>query len=159
VQETVMNGKRWAGAIAGGLVAGLGITALLVAGERKSGEPSELAQLERAAAAKIGRTPPPADQLPDASEQAVVQGAHLLLSVLAGMAYAAATDDEAAIVPSGIGFGLAFYTLAHWVAGPALGLKRPEWESDGKTIAMHTLNHLVFGLAVAGGAKAATQAS
>ncbi|WP_294331023.1 hypothetical protein, partial [uncultured Sphingomonas sp.] len=77
-----MDGKRWAGAIAGGLVAGLGITALLIAGERKSGQPSELATLERAAATKIGRTPPPADQLPDTREQAVVQGAHLLLSVL-----------------------------------------------------------------------------
>jgi len=36
-----MDSRRMAGAVAGGLVAGLGITALLMAGERKSGEPSD----------------------------------------------------------------------------------------------------------------------
>ena len=53
---------------------------------------------------------------------------------------------------------LAFYAVAHWVAGPLLGLKRPEWESDATTIGMHTANHLVFGLATAAGARAAARA-
>ena len=44
----------------------------------------------------------------------------------------------------------------HWIAGPLLRVKQPEWRSDRKTIGMHTLNHLLFGLATAAGAKAAT---
>ena len=31
-----MNGKRMAGAIAGGLVAGLGLTAMMMAGEKRA---------------------------------------------------------------------------------------------------------------------------
>jgi len=147
--------RRLAGAIAGGLVAGLGITALLMRGEAKSGTPSELADLERAAFAKAGRDVPSHDQLPDAGEQAVIQGGHLLLSAVAGAAYALATDEDAGIVPSGIGFGLAFYGAMHWIAGPALGLKSPEWQADKATIAMHGVNHLGFGLVTAAGAALA----
>ncbi len=84
------------GAVAGALVAGLGISALLLAGERKSGEPSELATLERAGAKKLGaHLLPDADRLPDAREQAVIQGGHLLLSAAAGAAYAASVDEDA----------------------------------------------------------------
>lgn len=153
-----MGGTRVAGAVAGGLVAGLGITALLMMQERKTGKPSELTDLERAGAARIGRSPPPADHLPDAREQAVIQGGHLLLSALAGMAYAVSTDENAKVVPSGLTFGIAFYAAAHWIAGPALGLKRPEWKSDLPTIGMHTTNHLLFGLITAAGATIAARA-
>lgn len=150
-----VRGRRLAGAIAGGLVAGLGITALLLRGEAKSGTPSELADLERAAFARAGREVPPQAQLPDAREQAVIQGGHLLLSAAAGAVYALATDEDAAIVPSGLGFGLAFYAAMHWIAGPALGLKLPEWQADKATIAMHGVNHLGFGLVTAAGAALA----
>jgi len=44
-----MSDGRMAGAVAGGLVAGLGITALLMVMEKRSGQPSELAELEREA--------------------------------------------------------------------------------------------------------------
>jgi len=151
------SGARFAGAIAGALVAGLGITAMLLAGERKSGQPSELADLERTGARQLGLKSPAADALPDAREQAIVQGGHLALSVIAGAAFAVAVDEDAPVVPSGIGFGLAFYAVAHWIAGPLLGLKRPEWQSDGKTIAMHTVNHVAFGLLTALGARAASR--
>ena len=146
-----------AGAVAGGLAAGMGLTAMLMLQEKKTGKPSELTDLERTGAARIGRDTPPSDKLPGAREQAVIQGGHLLLSALAGATYAAATDDEAGIVPSGIGFGLAFYAVAHWITGPALGLKQPEWKSGLPTIGMHMMNHLLFGLVTTAGAKAATR--
>lgn len=113
-----MNGKRMTGAIAGGLVTGLGITALLMAGEKRSGEPSELTLLERTIARKLGAHKmdvresgvdvPPDDRLPDAAEQAVIQGGRLLLSAVAGAVFAATMDEDAGVVPSGIAFGLAF---------------------------------------------------
>jgi len=121
-----MNGKRMAGAIAGGLVAGLGITAMMMAGEKKSGIPSELTDLERAGARQFGVRSLPSSDLPDAAEQAIVQGSHLLLSAAAGAVYAAIVDEDAGIVPSGIMFGLAFYAAMHWITGPLLGLKKPE---------------------------------
>lgn len=150
------DGRRLAGAIAGGLVAGLGITALLMRGERTSGKPSELADLERAGLVKLGRDVPPKGTLPDPREQAVIQGGHLLLSVAAGTAYALTTDEDSSVVPSGVVFGLAFYGAMHWVVGPALGLKPPEWQAKRETIAMHTLNHVGFGVLTAAGAAIAT---
>lgn len=152
-----MNNGRMAGAVAGALVAGLGLTAMMMAQEKKTGNPSELTELERAVVAKLSAHAPRPAQLPDAREQAVAQGGHLLLSALAGAAYAATTDEDAAVLPSGIAFGLAFYATAHWIAGPALGLKRPEWKSDLPTIGMHTMNHVLFGVATAAAAKAATR--
>jgi hypothetical protein len=146
-----------AGAIAGALVAGLGITALMIAGEKKSSKPSELALLERAGAHRLGVHVPPDDRLPDATEQAAIQGGHLLLSAAAGAVYAATVDEDADVVPSGIAFGLAFYAAMHWIAGPALGLKKPEWQADTGTIGLHAINHVAFGLATAAGAKAATR--
>lgn len=153
-----MNGRRVAGAVGGALVAGLALTAMTMAEERKTRKPSELTDLERAGAAKLGADTPPDLSAPDAREQAIAQGGHLLLSALAGAAYAAATDDDADVLPSGIAFGLAFYAAAHWVTGPAFGLKQPEWKSDLRTIGMHTVNHILFGLATAAGAKATSRA-
>lgn len=152
-----MNERRLAGAVAGGLVAGLALTVMLVDGERKSGKPSELADLERDGAAKLGREVPGASELPRAGEQALIQGGHLLLSAAAGAAYAFATEENARVVPGGIGFGLAFYAAMHWIAGPLLGLKKPEWRADKGTIAMHTANHVAFGLITAAGAKLFTR--
>ena len=150
-----MNGKRMAGAVAGGLIAGLGITAMMIAGEKKQGTPSELADLERTTLRKLGMDAPPADQLPGANEQLLIQGGHLLLSVVAGASYAATFDKDDGVISSGVKFGLAFYVLAHWVTGPLLGIKLPEWQSAPKVIGMHTVNHVVFGLVTAIAAKAA----
>lgn len=155
-----MNGRRTAGAIAGALVAGLGLTAMMMAQERKTRKASELTDLGRASAHRLGvHHVPPGKRLPDRQEQAVVQGGHLLLSALAGVAYAAATDEDAGVVPSGIAFGLVSYGVTHWLTGPLLGVKQPEWRSDGKTIGMHTVNHLAFGLMTAVGAKLASEVS
>ncbi len=153
-----MNGKRMAGAVAGGLAAGLGLTVMMMLQEKKTGKPSELTALERTSAARLGQHTPHADQLPLPGEQAAIQGGHLLLSALAGVAYAVATEEDAGVLSSGIGFGLAFYAAAHWITGPALSVKLPEWKSDPSTIGMHTMNHVLFGLVTAAAAKAASRA-
>ncbi len=146
---------RLAGAVAGGLVAELGITVMLMSGERKAGGPSKLVVLERSGARKLGLGVPPDTELPGTAEQAFVQAGHLLLSAAAGAAYALAIHRDARMVPSGIGFGLAFYAAMHWIVGPVFGLKKPEWQSDPKIIAIHTLDHIGFGLVTAAGAKLA----
>jgi hypothetical protein len=144
-----MSSARMAGAIAGGLLAGIGISALLLNGERKSGKPSELVLLGRAVAREQGFQTPSDATLPNTVEQAVVQAGHLLLSAAAGAAYAGAVHDDAPVIGSGVGFGLAFYAAMHWVAGPLTKVKNPEWQSDPKTIAVHTINHVAFGLITA----------
>ena len=150
-----IDGRYLAGALAGSLIAGLGITAMMMVGERKSGKPSELIDLQRAGARKLDVPVPDAPALPTGTEQAVAQGGHLLLSGLAGAAYAGATDEDTNPVVGGVLFGLSFYALAHWLTGPLLGVKPPEWRSDHKTIGMHTANHVLFGLVTAFGARAA----
>lgn len=145
--------------VAGALAAGLGITAMMMAQEKKTRKASELTDLGRASAHKLGvHQVPPGDRAPEAKEQAAVQAGHLLLSAIAGVTYAAVTDEDAGVLASGVVFGLAFYGVAHWITGPLLGVKQPEWQSDGKTIGMHTVNHLAFGLATAAGAKLASEA-
>lgn len=155
-----MNGRRTAGAVAGALIAGVGLTAMMMAQEKKTRRASELTDLGRASAHQLGVSHVPSGtRPPDGQEQAIVQGGHLLLSALAGFAYAAATDEDADVVPSGLAFGLAFYGVAHWLTGPLLCLKQPEWRSDGKTIGMHAVNHIAFGLTTAAGAKLASKVS
>lgn len=148
-----MSESRFFGAVAGGLVAGLGLTALLIAGERRSGKPSELADLERASAARLGLRVPDGAALPGPREQAVIQGGHLLLSAAAGAAYAAATDEDADVLGSGILFGLSFYAAMHWITGPLLGVKTPEWRAGPAAIGLHAANHIVFGLVTAAAAR------
>jgi hypothetical protein len=147
VGRKVMRARMVLGGVAGGLVAGLGLSAMLVVLEKATGKPSELIELERAAAAKAGVQT--GSELPGATEQAAAQGGHLLLSALAGAAYAAAVGDKAAAVPKGVAFGLAFYGAAHLVAGPALGVTTPEWQRDARTISVHVATHIAFGLVTA----------
>lgn len=154
----IMDTNRMAGAIAGGLIAGLGITAVLMLGEKRSGTPSELVTLERKAADKLGMDVPSEAALPSAGEQAIVQGGHLILSAAAGAVYAATVDKDAPVLRSGLGFGAAFYAAMHWMTGPLLGVKPPEWQADARTIGLHAVNHLGFGLITALGAKLARTA-
>ncbi len=99
--------RHFAGAVAGGVIAGLALSAMLIAGERKSGQPSELAELERTSARRLGLNVPADAALPDAREQAIIQAGHLALSAIAGAAYAASVDADASPVAGGLGFGLA----------------------------------------------------
>lgn len=54
-------------------------------------------------------------------------------------------------------FGLAFCTVMHWITGPLLGVKKPEWQADAGTIGTHAANHVAFGIATAAGAKLAAK--
>lgn len=153
-----MNKRYVAGAIGGGLLAGLGITAMMMIGEKRSGKPSELIGLERNTAERLDIETPPRSELPSATEQAVTQGGHLLLSGLAGVAYAATTDEDTQPIVGGVLFGLSFYALAHWLTGPALGVKPPEWTQDRRSIGMHAMNHVMFGLITAFSARLAARA-
>ncbi|MBE7217467.1 MAG: hypothetical protein INR64_03255 [Caulobacteraceae bacterium] len=143
------------GAVAGGLVGGAAISALMITGERRSGEPSELIALERAGAERIGApAPAPASAaLPDAREQAVTQGGHLVLSAIGGVAYAAAFDEDAPLVLSGLGFGAAFWALAHGLLKPVVSTSAPEWSESPKIVGVHLAVHAVFGLCIAAGAR------
>ena len=145
------------GAVGGGLLAGLGITAMMMKEERQTGGASELTVLGRDSARRLGFDAP-RGRAPGPSEQAVVQGGHLALSALAGAAYAAAFDDDTPVVSSGVAFGLAFYVLAHVVTGPALGVKALEWNQPRGTPLRHAVIHTVFGLITALGARLGARA-
>ena len=143
-----------AGAVAGSLIASLGVSAMMIAGERQGGGPSELIALGRASARRAGFAAPTEDALPDAGEQAWTQGGHLALGVAVGLAYAALTDEDAPVVTSGLALGTAFYLLAHVIGGPALRVKAPEWRQETATIGKHLMVHALFGLITAACAKA-----
>ena len=142
------------GALVGSLVGGAAITIMMLAEERKTGRPSELTELARASVARAGVHPPTEGHPPSMREQAATQGGHLLLSALGGLAYAAAFDEDAPVVLSGLGFSAAFYALAHGVTGPVLGVKAPEWRQEPATVRKHLMVHAVFGLLIAAGARA-----
>lgn len=148
------NDRYLIGAITGSLVAGLGTTAMTMVEEKRSGKPSELIDLQRKSARRLAIQTPSAVALPTGTEQAIAQGGHLLLSGLAGAVYAAASSEKTNPLTGGILFGLAFYAVAHWLTGPLLGVKAPEWTQGRKAIAMHTMNHLGFGLITAFAARA-----
>ena len=142
------------GALAGSLAGGVAITGMMLAEERKTGRPSELTELARATTARAGVHAPTAGHPPTPKEQAATQGGHLLLSALGGLAYAAAFDEDAPVVLSGLGFGAAFYALAHVAIGPALGVKAPEWRQDPLIVGKHLIIHALFGLLISAGACA-----
>lgn len=115
-----VDGRRLAGAIAGGLVAGVGISAMLMRSERRSSEPSEIANIKRAGLAKLGREVPSQEQLPDTREQVVIQGGHLLLSAAAGAAYALTTERDAALLPRALPSAWPFTGRCTGSLGPRL---------------------------------------
>ena len=86
---------------------------MMIAGERKSGKPSELIDLQGASAQKLALQTPDATALPTVIKQAVAQAGHLLLSGIAGAAYAAASDEKTNPVVGGILFGLSVKKLCN----------------------------------------------
>ena len=83
----------------------------------------------------------------------------MALSALGGLAYAAGVDEDAPVIPSGLAFGAAFYLACHWLAGPLLRLKPPEWREPPATIAQHLVVHAVFGMLIALGARFGAEAA
>ncbi len=142
---------RTSGALAASLLAGLAISGLMLFKERTSGEPSDLIRWERVGVGRLGLRA--GRGAPGAGEQAGVHAGHLALSALGGAAYAAAFDEDAPVVASGLAFGAAFYVACHWIAGPLLGLKRPEWREPPAAVAQHLVVHAVYGLLIASGAR------
>lgn len=113
-----MDIDRITGAVTGSVVAGLALSAVMLAGEKITGKPSEL--IERKAAAKLGISTPAGDAT--GLEQLITHGGHLALSALAGPAYAGIVDEKADGVKSGAAFGFAFFVAAYGLAGPFLGV-------------------------------------
>ena len=144
-----MSGGRVAGAVAGGLVAGLALSAVMLAGERLSGNPSELIELERKAAAKLDIATPHGDAPATIAEQVVSHGGHLALSALAGVAYAAVVAEERDGVPAGAAFGTAFFVAAYGIAGPALGVTPLPWRQPPLRAVQHPVVHMLFGMTMA----------
>ena len=151
-----ISGRRLAGAVAGGLAAGLGLTAMLMMQEKKERQAvgaDRLGTQYRGEAGTGDTACRPASRCTRAGSDPERASCTLRAG---GATYSFATDEDADVIPSGIAFGLAFYAAAHWIAGPALGVKAPEWKSDASTIGMHTINHVLFGLITAGAAKVAS---
>lgn len=144
-----MDGARTAGAVIGGLAAGLGLSAVMLAGERLSGKPSELIELERKTAAMLDVATRGGDAPATATEQLVTHGGHLALSALAGLAYAAAVDVEDDGVKSGAAFGLAFFITAYGITGPLLGVTPPPWREEPLRAVQHPVVHALFGITAA----------
>lgn len=144
-----MSGGRVAGAVAGGLVAGLALSAVMLAGERLGGKPSELIELERKTAAKLDIVTPHGDAPPTAAEQVITHGGHLVLSALAGLAYAAVVDEDRDEVPAGATFGAAFFVAAYCIAGPALGVTPLPWRQPPLRAVQHPAVHVLFGMTMA----------
>lgn len=152
-----MDAKRTAGAVAGGVLAGLALSAVMLIGEKLSGKPSELIELERGAAARLDIATPSAEApaTATATEQAITHGGHLALSALAGLAYAATVDEEDDGPASGAAFGAAFFVAAYGIAGPALGVTPLPWRQPAVRAVQHPVVHVLFGLAMALSARRA----
>ena len=149
--------KRAGGAIAGALIAGLGLSAVMLLGEKLGGKPSELIGLERNTAAKLDIGTRTGDAPATAAEQLVTHGGHLALSALAGLAYAAAVDEASDGVAAGAVFGLAFYVSTYGLAGPLLGVTPPPWRDRPLRAVQHPIVHMAFGIAAALFARRATR--
>lgn len=132
---------------AGGLVAGLVLSEILAATAAQEGQPSELALLERRAAALVGRGYRSERAGPHAGEEVLGHAGHLAFSALAGAGYGLAVQqEEPPTVPAGIAFGLGFYALCYGLVGPALGVTPPPWRESRSNLVKRGLNHALFGL-------------
>lgn len=153
--STTDSARRVGGAVVGGLGAGLALSAVMLLGEKLSGKPSELIELERATATKLNVATPTGDASVTAIEQVVTHGGHLALSALAGLAYATAIDENADGPAAGAAFGAAFFLAAYGITGPALGMTPLPWRQPLVRAVQHPIVHVLFGLAIASGARRA----
>ncbi len=132
----------------GALVAGLALSAVMLVGEKLSGKPSELIELERKTAAKLSIETPPDGVPATTTEQLITHGGHLALSALAGLVYATVVDEGADDARSGAVFGIAFFLAAYGITGPALGITPPLWRERPLRAVQHPIVHTLFGLAM-----------
>lgn len=144
-----MNGERATGAMAGGLIAGLTLSAVMILGEKLSGRPSELIELERATADKLDIDTRQGNAPATTTEQIVTHSGHLALSALAGLAYAVTVEEGEDNVISGTMFGLAFFVAAYGITGPLLGVTPLPWRQPPLRAVQHPVVHALFGIAAA----------
>jgi uncharacterized membrane protein YagU involved in acid resistance len=119
--------RRLMGAVVGGVVAGLVLSVWMLIGEVTSGAPSQLMTMERQVSGWFGVSAPTALQVASVAEEYIGNFAHLLLSALAGAAYAFVWRRDRSVIVNGLAFGAAFYAVAHALVGPIVGLTPPIW--------------------------------
>ena len=149
------NGERVAGAVAGGLIAGIALSAIMLAGEKVTGKPSELIELERATAGKLDVTTSTGNVPATVTEQIVTHGGHLALSAAAGLAYAAVVNEDADGPAAGAAFGAGFFVAAYGIAGPALGVTPLPSRQPLVRAIQHPIVHALFGVTMAAFARRA----
>ena len=87
---------------------------------------------------------------PTLREEAAAEGGHLLLSAALGGGFGVLRRGLGlSAQPAGLVLGLGFYPLAHWLAGPLLGLMRPPWRQRPAKIAQRVALHAAFGAVTA----------
>lgn len=138
--------RHLAAGAAGGVLAGLAISAIFLAGEAVTGRPSDLIAMNRKAAGKLGLDAPAEGSPPTLAEELVGHGGHLALSAASGAAYALAVRGEGDAALRGLAFGLGFHALAFGVVAPAAGLAPPVWRDDPRNQALHIGLHALFGV-------------
>jgi hypothetical protein len=134
----------------GGLAGGLVLTAAMLLAERATGEPSDGVRMLRRGERQLGLPHRRMAARPTLGEEVAAEGGHLLLSALLGAGFGVLRRGLG--VPpqqAGLVLGLGFYPLAHWLAGPLLGLMRPPWRQRPARMAQRVASHAVFGAVTA----------
>ncbi len=135
----------------GGLAAGVLLTGAMV-GSQAAGldKADDMVRIGRRTGERLGIGRRRLDERPSVQEEAVVQGAHLVLSAVLGALYGAAYRRVGlSTVPSGLLLGLGFYPIAWGVAGPLLGITEKPWEAPPRYLVQRGLFHSLFGIATA----------
>lgn len=141
--------RRLAGAVTGGIVAGLVLAVWLLIGEVATGTPSQLISMERQIAGWFGASTPAAISPASMSEEYMGTFGHLALSMLAGAAYAFFWSEGGSIVLKGLTFGMVFYAVAHAIVGPLTGLTPPIWQVPRSIFMLGCVINGFFGICTA----------
>lgn len=131
----------------GGLAGGLVLTAATLLAKRALGEPSDGVRMLRRGERQLGLAARRrAAARPTLREELAAEGGHLLLSAALGGGFGVLRRGLGLPAqPAGLVLGLGFFPLAHWLAGPLLGLTRPPWRQRPVRMAQRVLLHAVFG--------------
>jgi hypothetical protein len=134
----------------GGLAGGLALTVVMLLAKRATGEPSDGVAMLRRGERQLGLPHRQEAARPTMREEAMAEGGHLLLSTALGGGFGVLRRGLGlSAQPAGLVLGLGFYPLAHWLAGPLLGLMRPPWRQQPVKLAQRVALHAVFGAVTA----------
>ena len=149
LMEFVPPGRRLLGGVIGGIVAGLVLAVWLLVGEVVTHVPSQLITMERQIAGWFGGTTPIDATLITSREEYIGLLGHLLLSALAGTAYAIVWRRDRSILLNGLLFGAAFFIAAHAIVAPILGLTPGMWNYPIPVLLTGCVINGFFGLCTA----------